>query len=38
MQEGRCRVIGVNADADLDNDLDRRRNKKRYAVRTVFYG
>lgn len=27
MQEGRCRVIGVNADADLDDDLDSRRNK-----------
>jgi hypothetical protein len=22
MQEGRCRVICVNADADLDNDLE----------------
>jgi|GEM_PF-6222987 len=29
MQEGRCRVICVNADADgdLDDDLDRCRNK-----------
>jgi len=27
MHEGRCRVIGVNADADLNDDLDRRRNK-----------
>ena len=38
MQESRCRVIGVNADADWDDDLDSRRNKKRYAMRTVFYG
>jgi len=38
MQEGRCRVIGVNADADLGNDLDRRRNKNGTQCVPFFMG
>lgn len=38
MQEGRCRVIGVNADADLNDDLDRRRNKNGTQCVPFFMG
>lgn len=36
MQEGRCRVIGVNADSDLNDDLDRYRNKNGTQCVPVF--
>ena len=38
MQEGRCRVICVNADGDLDDDLDRCRNKNGTQCVPFFMG
>lgn len=37
-QLSRSRVIGVNADADLDDDLDSRRNKNGTQYVPFFYG